>query len=55
LIQFLNWRTHIVIAGLVPAISARMVRLCQPKRDGRDIRAFTPVLTGYGPAMTRRT
>jgi len=27
LISFLNWRTHLVIAGLVPAISTRMVEL----------------------------
>ena len=35
-------RPWFVIAGLVPAISARMAGLCQPERDGRGIRALTP-------------
>src|SRR5262249_39215899 len=35
-----------VVAGLVPATPTRRAQ-CLPKRDRRDIRAFTPVLTGY--------
>src|ERR1700692_4187372 len=37
----------LVIAGPVPAISARDARPCQPERDGRDKRVFTPVFAGY--------
>jgi hypothetical protein len=40
-----------VITGLVPVISLRDAR-CPPKRDGRDIRAITPVFDGLCPAMT---
>jgi hypothetical protein len=36
--------------GLVPAISIRKALLCLPKRDARDIRAFTPVFAGYARA-----
>ena len=28
--------------------------MCQTKRDGRDIRAFTPVFDGLCPAMTKK-
>jgi hypothetical protein len=41
-------RTRSVIAGLVPAISIRMAQ-CPIYRDGRDIRAFTPVFDGLLP------
>src|SRR6478735_9540529 len=40
------------MAGLVPAISFHGARLCHAYRDGRDIRAFTPVFDGLCPAMT---
>jgi hypothetical protein len=41
-----------VIAGLVPAISFRRAR--RPDfRDGRDIRAFTPVCDGLMPGHDR--
>ena len=40
-----------VMAGLVPAIPLRDAR-CPPKRDHRDIRAFTPVFDGLCPVMT---
>src|SRR6185437_13791494 len=35
-----------------PVIALRMAQPCSPKRDGRDIRAFTPVFDGLCPAMT---
>jgi len=41
-------KTRGVIAGLVPAISIRMAQ-CLDYRDGRDIRAFTPVFDGLLP------
>src|SRR6516164_7379217 len=47
-------RPPIVMAGLVPAIPLRLARPCLPYRDGRDIRAFTPVFDGLCPAMTTR-
>ena len=35
------------MAGLVPAISMGKAAPCQTKRDGWDIRAFTPIFAGY--------
>ena len=39
-------------SGLVPAISLRLVTLCFPYRDCRDIRAFTPVFAGFAKPIT---
>jgi hypothetical protein len=36
----------VVVTGLVPVTPLRMA-LCLPERDGRDIRAFTPVFDGH--------
>ena len=41
------------MAGLVPATPIRRAQ-CQPKRDRRDIRAFTPVIDGLWPGMTQK-
>jgi hypothetical protein len=41
-------KTRGVLAGLVPAISIRMAQV-PDYRDGRDIRAFTPVFDGLLP------
>src|SRR5436305_5972512 len=40
-----------VIPGLVPGIPLRRAQ-CVTKRDGRGVRAFTPVFDGLCPAMT---